>query len=31
LKNYQLPDYLSAAEDVSSEIDAIARWKDHEY
>ena len=26
-----LPDYLSAAEDVSSEIDAIAWWKDHEY
>ena len=27
----ELPDYLSAAEDVSSEIDAIAWWKDHKY
>jgi len=29
--NKELPDYLSAAEDVSSEVDAIAWWKDYEY
>jgi len=32
LKNKkELPDYLSAPDDVNSEINAIAWWKDHEY